>query len=69
MGHIKLINDPELRIELESFIFIQDDGQRIKYSAMSGHHDDRVMSLAIGYRCFKEGRTLGSYSYVSRGFQ
>jgi len=68
MNSIKLINDAELRIELESFIFIQDDGQRIKYSAMSGHHDDRVMSLAIGYRCFKEGKSLGSYSYVSRRF-
>ena len=68
MSGIKLINDPELRIELESFIFIQDEGQRIKYTAMSGQHDDRVMSLAIGYRCFKEGKTLGSYTYRTKNY-
>jgi hypothetical protein len=60
-----LINDTELRIELESFIFIQDEGQRIKYTAMSGAHDDRVLSLAIGRRCWKDGRQAGSYAYVS----
>lgn len=66
MLELKLINDVELRIELESFIFIQDEGQRIKYTAMSGAHDDRVLSLAIARRCWKEGRQSGSYSYVSR---
>jgi hypothetical protein len=65
MMDIKLINDTELRIELESFIFIQDEGQRIKYTAMSGAHDDRVLSLAIGRRCWKDGRQAGSYAYVS----
>jgi len=59
MINFKAINDVELRIELESFVFIQDAGQQIKYAAISGFHDDRVMSLAIAKRCFKEGKNHG----------
>jgi hypothetical protein len=66
MLNFKAINDAELRIELESFVFIQDAGQKIKYAAISGIHDDRVMSLAIAKRAHKEGRQTGSYSYVGR---
>lgn len=64
MIDFRAINDTELRIELESFVFIQDAGQRIKYAAISGQHDDRVMSLAIAKKCFKEGRQTGRYAYV-----
>lgn len=66
MINFKAINDTELRIELESFVFIQDAGQQIKYSAISGLHDDRVMSLAIAKKAHKEGRTMGSYNTYVR---
>jgi hypothetical protein len=59
MINFRAVNDTELRIELESFVFIQDAGQQIKYAAISGLHDDRVMSLAIAKRCYKEGKNHG----------
>ncbi len=35
--------------------------RRITYKAKEGHHDDCVMSLAIGYNCLKQKKTKGSY--------
>jgi hypothetical protein len=66
MINFKAINDTELRIELESFVFIQDAGQQIKYSSISGQHDDRVMSLAIAKKAHKEGRNMGRYNTYTR---
>jgi hypothetical protein len=52
MKSIKLVNDEYLRIELEAFIFKQNDVGSIKFMADSGFHDDLVMSLAIGRNCY-----------------
>lgn len=43
-----LIKDDYLRIELESFIFSQNNNGTIKFMADNGFHDDVVMALAIG---------------------
>lgn len=51
---IKLIKDEYLRIELEAFIFKQNDNGNIRFMADSGFHDDCVMSLAIAYQCWKK---------------
>ena len=53
MKEIKIIKDEYLRIELESFIFKQNNGN-IKYMADSGFHDDCVISLAIARYCFEK---------------
>ena len=53
MKSFKIIKDEYLRIELEAFIFKQNDLGNIKFMADSGFHDDCVMSLAIARYCFE----------------
>lgn len=53
MKEFKLINDNYLRIELEAFIFKQNDNGNLKFMADNGFHDDCVMSLAIARWCFE----------------
>ena len=53
MKEIRIVKDEYLRIEFESFIFKQNNGN-IKYMADSGFHDDCVISLAIARRCFEK---------------
>lgn len=62
MREIKLIKDEYLRIELEAFIFKQNDTGYIKFMADSGFHDDCVMSLAIARWCY-ENKKSNSNSY------
>lgn len=50
---LMMVKDDYLRIELEAFIFTQNDNGRMKFSADSGFHDDCVMSLAVAYQCYK----------------
>ena len=52
MKGIKIVKDELVRLELESFIFINKDG-RVKYEANNGSHDDIVMSIAITINCFE----------------
>lgn len=56
MKEIKLVSDEYLRIELESFIFKQNDLGNIKFMAEYGFHDDLVMSLAIARWCYENKR-------------
>jgi len=53
MKEFKLIDDDYLRIELEAFIFKQNDNGNLKFMADNGFHDDCVMSLAIARWCFE----------------
>ena len=53
MKNFNLIKDEYLRIELEAFIFKQNDLGNIKFMADSGFHDDCVISLAIAKWCQK----------------
>ena len=60
MKEIKIIEDDYLRIELEGFIFKQNDSGTIKFLADSGFHDDCVMSLAIARWCYENKRFIKS---------
>jgi len=51
---LRIPKDEYLRIELEAFIFKQNDNGHIKFMADSGFHDDCVISLAIAYQCYKK---------------
>jgi len=53
MREIKLVKDDYLRIELEAFIFEQNELGTMKFMADSGFHDDCVISLAIARYCWK----------------
>lgn len=54
MKEMLLIKDETFRIELEAFIFKQNDSNTIKFMADSGFHDDCVMSLAIARSCYDD---------------
>lgn len=56
MKEMKLIKDEYLRIELESFIFKQNEIGTIKFMSEYGFHDDVVMSLAIARWCYENKR-------------
>jgi len=58
MKEMKLINDEYLRIELEGFIFKQNDLGTIKFMADYGFMDDVVMSLAIARWCYENKRFI-----------
>lgn len=62
MREIKLINDDYLKIELESFIFKQNNNGRIQFLADYGFHDDCVMSLAIAIHCFEKNRYNATFT-------
>lgn len=48
-GNIKIINDPTLIAELQSFGAERLPGGMTRYSAPSGMHDDMIMSLALSW--------------------
>jgi len=53
---------PYLYNEMKVFTFEYNPKSRtIRYEAMTGHHDDCVMSLAICYNTLKQKKTTGSY--------
>lgn len=58
MKEIKLVNDEYLRIELEGFIFKQNDLGNIKFMADYGFYDDVVMSLAIARWTYENKRFI-----------
>lgn len=64
--NIKCLNDEDLKIELNAFIFELTATGKIRYCAASGFHDDRVMSLAIAYSmCFDHYKHVGStHKYI-----
>jgi len=53
---IKLIKDDYFKLELESFIFKQNNNGNIKFTADYGFHDDCVISLAIARYCYENYR-------------
>lgn len=53
---------PALYQELKVFTFEYNPKTRnVRYEAMTGHHDDCVLSLAICYNTLKQKKTTGSY--------
>ena len=55
MKEIRLVKDEYLRIELEAFIFKQNNHGNLKFMADNGFHDDVIMSLAIARFGYEEG--------------
>jgi len=49
-GEMKLLNDPVLISELETYEYQQTEYGRVKYGAPPGLHDDTVIALALAYR-------------------
>jgi hypothetical protein len=58
---IKIIKDDYLRIELEAFIFKQNNNGGLKFMADNGFHDDCVMSLAIARWCYENKKVDNNY--------
>lgn len=53
---IRIIDDVNLRTELDAFNSEEGTGGYVKYGASSGNHDDMVMSLAIARECYERSR-------------
>ncbi len=64
MKEINLIKDEYLRIELEAFIFKQNENGNIKFTADNGFHDDCVMSLAIVRHFFDKKKFNSEYTKI-----
>lgn len=64
---INCLKNEQLIIQLNSFIFELTTTGKIRYCAAPGFHDDRVISLAIGYSlCFDKFRHIGSsHKYIT----
>lgn len=67
---IKCLDNEELKLQLQSFIFELTATGKVKYCAASGFHDDFVMSLAIAYSmCFDHYKHIGSSHKYTSGTQ
>lgn len=65
---LRLLDKEELKMELNAFIFTFTKTGKIRFEAMSGFHDDQVMSLAIAYDTYikNKGNTGNSvYSHMN----
>lgn len=62
LKEIRVLDDDNLRAELEAFIFKFTPTGKIKFEASSGFHDDIVMSLAICWWSYAKTVKTGGYS-------
>ncbi len=62
---ILVLNNEDLKTELNAFIFKYTTTGKIKFEAASGFHDDMVMSLAIAWDIFIKNKISGGYSVYS----
>ncbi len=62
---IRILNDEELKTELNAFVFKYSKSGKVTYAAASGFHDDMVMSLAIAYDIYIKNKTGGGYHVYS----
>lgn len=58
---IKALNDDEMILQLNSFIFELTATGKIRYCAAQGFHDDIVMSLALAWNAFVSATKMGGY--------
>jgi hypothetical protein len=61
---IKLIDDDLLKSELESFIFINKNGN-VKYNADNGSHDDIVIATAIAIHCYETYKNTNNKLFMT----
>lgn len=58
---IKALNDEEMILQLNSFIFEMTESGKVRYCAASGFHDDIVMSLALAWSAYVKSEKTGGY--------
>jgi phage FluMu gp28-like protein len=63
---IRCLNDDELILQLNSFIFELTKTGKIRYTAASGFHDDIVMSMAIAYSAvYSANYRVSNFDYIT----
>lgn len=61
---IKILDNGDMIFELDNFTCTWNSASRtLKYSARSGYHDDRVMSLAFALEAVRRNTNTGKLSY------
>jgi phage FluMu gp28-like protein len=64
-GSIKILNDPVLIAELQSYEATRLPGGGLKYGAPDGQHDDTVMATAIGLHAVLSGKPEVRYAEIN----
>lgn len=62
---LRIINDEQLKLQLQGFIFDLSPTGKVRYKAASGFHDDMVMSLAIAWESFVKNKIGNRYAVMS----
>lgn len=62
---IKILNDPIIQTELESFTMVPTSTGKVKFQAPDGFHDDICMALAIAWECKNKNLYKGTYTFIS----
>ena len=62
---IKVLNDEQVKLELQAFTFTQNAQGKIQFSAPSGFHDDICMSLAIAWKGYLQYNAPGRYTIMT----
>lgn len=67
LKEIRVLDDNDVRSELEAFIFKFSQTGKIQFEAASGFHDDIVMSLAIAWDTYVKAVRTGGYMVMGSG--
>lgn len=59
---IRVLDDAQVRLELQSYTFKQSATGRIQFTSPSGFHDDIVISIAIAWNCYKKFNNSNRYT-------
>ena len=59
---IKVLDDNQVRLELQGYIFRQSATGKIQFTSSSGSHDDICMSLAIAWKCYLQYNNPNRYT-------
>jgi len=62
---IRCVNDPEIKKQLQGFIFDFSPTGKVRYKAASGFHDDYVMAMALGFDSYLKNRLSGVYTFYT----
>lgn len=68
-GKLRILDDPVLVGELQSFEATRLPGGSLRYAAPAGYHDDCVMSLAIGWNLAKVSKPVTVQKRNSRKYR
>lgn len=65
LKEIRVLNDEDVKSELEAFVFKFSATGKIRFEASSGFHDDIVMSLAMCWHTYCKAVKTGGYNIYS----